>query len=620
MRRLLLRELGRQAGPALGVFGLGLAALFGLPALASIGIRTYEAPLTAWLLVVLAAPLLAGVVAVAPETEGGVAAFLSRLPVRPGRLFLLRTATAALGAAAAVGAFWLLLAASGRWDGVVRDNTSVRLLALASCAFGGGLLASATARTTLVAFVAAPVVALTPLLLHGAVADLLGASFGHLQGMRQLLPLALVGAAAVAFLRGDLHRASLRPVRLGGLALAAGVLLACGATGAAFALERLGGERWLVHPYPVVGAASGERVVLPWYRESAWGPPAWEEFDGWWSPRWALHDRAHAERPRWLPGGEVPVSFSPDGERLVVRRGDHFLLRAGDGALLRDDLGWRLSGLESGPVAVGGRRRLDVASLGRTAALYEPLPQAAGRIAPVLWRAGEPLLVTPRGLALLTGEALVPYPEGTTAVEACAGTRLVLQAGGGERLLWDVRGDIGAAPQRLEAADEVALSPSGGLLLFLDGEELRAREPGKKGAAAVRLDAARGPYPRWQRPPFVADIALSFAPGEQQVVVSWRSGGLPAVTWLDLGTGAVRAVPVVAPDRRPIHLLAHAWSPGGEAFFSNDGLVEADRLAAGPRGDLLGSWFADGRRAVCQDALLELATGAATPLRPEASQ
>jgi len=537
MRQLFVRELRRQAPVALAPVVL---ALLCYGALLVTDFRGY-AEVHAAILAALTAPWLLATAAVAPEVESGAVGYLATLPVRPWRLFAVRAAVAgllataaAVTAAAAVGlvsdASVLGLAFEVGERGVSAD-VGLPVGAAAVIVFGAALVTSSALRSTLGAFVGAPVLAglvVTAATGLAVWSELEAALIALLVG----LPLLLLAAAGGACVRGDLHRRSLRPAGLALGVLAAGVL---GIHSAVLAVDRVGAGESVAMTRACDGAALVETQPLRRLHDRHRGPSSWRFAD---ARTGTVHD---------LPAGCEPLSVAPGGDRVLLLRGSGLDLSLWEPAAgvvaVASEQPWPAGFLESSePVVLGGRARETW-----------------------LWHAGRPYLLGAearrRGVLSWDGVESVPLPAWANERVTSAGAWTV----------WTVRdddadGEPGALrawnPATAAARDlalpgglapiDAHLLPSGRLLLAAAG----AGSPAS--LWVVDLDAPAGP----ERLPYDLAVApggedhawLRDLPGGRFVVVSesWQPAGAGA-TWqsraalLDLETAAVEPLGDLSP-------------------------------------------------------------------------
>jgi hypothetical protein len=482
MRRFFVRELSRLAPVALASVFLGGLIYAGLTLTAPPS-WAHGAPYFAYVVVLLGAPWLLGAAAIAPDAESGALVFMATLPVKPWKRLLTRLTAAASLAALAPVLVYLVLAPL---DGGIRSGVLIPKVAgfepVAPFVFGGAVLASATIRNALAAFVVAPVFAAVPGFLVFSLAAYWRSDMLFLY-LFLPLPLFLLAGAWAAFSRGD-HFGRLWSPR--SLRLGLGVVLA---------------------PLAVVGGLSS--VVFAYDRVF----PVWTLAD---ELRWGWFARDSAGESVALPQGQVPVSLSPDG-RLVLTVPMAWWDYRDQGLdmplVLHDLTGDASPRVGAWPSfqnrTLGGERLLKIRSR---------QPEMRYVMGPVCWRGDQPYLVTEAGLRTFGGELIGWGLDVSVLIE---------DAGGGVVLLRELDGGMAprrwlATPAGVEALPglpphyaEFQLSPVGRWVLAvpMTGVEARVRV-----LEVGRDEAWRGPLPVDVMTTYDASGAsIRFAPGEDRL-------------------------------------------------------------------------------------------------------
>lgn len=396
MSPLFARELRRLAPYGLGASGLVLTALmlFARPEGSS------DLAFLTFLGGALLGPAILGVASVAPDSSSGGAAFLVRLPISAGAV-LRHKLTAAAAWTLAIGvAVTVVYALTPRLhDGPAGAEALVGLLSAQVLTLGIGCAASVLTPRVLPAILLAPSLGLTCLLvLVGVplVAWRIPPTEGLLQVVAPLTGLLAVCGAGVAFLRGETHRASLRPALLLGAVLVPGTLLGVGATGVAHA--------WTVESMVPRLQVSGPGAAAPGHALVAI-PLSGRSWTG-------LEERVAVMAGPMVFGGRESAlvlpqrgvggaEFSPDGERLLLRAtGDP----GGYLVDLRSGASQRLPG--AAPVGFG-------------------FPW-------VVWRGGLPVLVRPSGDGL---QVFWPDPAAVGLEEEQLGPWMIQQPLAGQQFV-----------------------------------------------------------------------------------------------------------------------------------------------------------------------------------------
>ena len=445
MRRFFVRELLRLAPVALATAFLGVLVYVGLAYL-SPGSWAHGAADHAYLIVLLGAPWLLGSASIAPDAESGALTFMATLPVRSGRQLAARI-LAALGYALLVPAVaWLLLqpeSAGKRPTWFVYPPET-----LFAVVFLGAVLASATIRNALAAFM------ITPLLVGLPLAGIveLGIYWQWVSVIEVLfmgLTLCVGVGAWTAFVHGDHHGRlwSPRTLRLGLSVVLVPMLLLAGLSSAVSAYDWSG--RWVAYPRYRMQLLPAGLVNVVRKRVLTGDPTDYTLAND----RWCFRD----EQGRWqgLALGEQPGSISPDGRRILV-------------------VSERYGGDERVPARVVDRSGSNQPRRGTWGWTGEMSSLAA------VWR-DQPYQIVQAGLLGLDG-TLLPWPEQVGAraserVDQLGGPTLVIRAEDGV-WVWTEAGLrrppaeplVDEAGERWARVSEPCLSPGGRYLWTLSAQ------------------------------------------------------------------------------------------------------------------------------------------------------
>lgn len=313
MSPLFARELRRLAP-----YGLGAAGLLGVALVSFTRPEAQDLAFLTFLAGALLGPGVVGVASVAPDSSSGGAAFLVRLPIPAPVVLRHKLAASAVWTLAIGAAVIAVYALTPRLhDGLSGPENLLGLLGAQLLSLGIGCAASVLTPRVLPAVLLAPSVGIMCLLvLLGVplVAWRIPPTDGLVQVVAPLTGLLMLGGAAVAYLRGETHRASLKPALLLSSVLLPGLLFGVGATGVAHAWT----VESLVPRLQVSGpgaAAPGRALVAIPLSGRSWtgleqrmvvmaGPMVFGGAEG-----------AVVLPQRGVEGPE----FSPDGERLLLR-------------------------------------------------------------------------------------------------------------------------------------------------------------------------------------------------------------------------------------------------------------------------------------------------------------
>jgi hypothetical protein len=361
--KFIRREFVRQAPIGFALVGLGILLTVAALVFAANGYMAQSAAAGTIVIMIVAAPLLFGVASVAPDTETGALAFLARVPLPARTQLLVRWGVAAGLAVATVLASWILERLLVREAGDPLETTGPVVWLLALCAFAAGVASSVAFRRTLTALLLAPVIFGAPALAIAALVHALGE--GQLRALEagagaSVAPFLLVGAA-VAFLRSDLHRATLRPLKIVASAAVMGALVG---SGGVYAWD-VAGSDWRLSAWPALRDVANKRVLFVQWHRGGLGEIGEQRFvfvplDG---------SAARLALPSYE---EAPIAVSPDGAKILgIAKEELRLIDIATGRV------------ESGPIPrtpFGARR------------LFVEEPRASSWRGGVAWRDGQPLL------------------------------------------------------------------------------------------------------------------------------------------------------------------------------------------------------------------------------------
>jgi hypothetical protein len=497
VRVFLLRELRRDAPLAIAALSLGLLCLVSGAVLQNFvpSVESGAAAFAGFVVVLLAAPLLLGVATVAPDTESGAVAFLARMPhsrrlelaVRWGVAAALTAATVALQVVASV-----LYAATAPRESEILRLSPPAIVAVAVGAFAAGAAASAAFRRSMSALVAAPLIFGAPALLLIRLGNELGPTMLGVELASVLIPVA-IAAGIAAFLRGQIHRPSLRPLKIvAGTTAAATLTLAGGAYG-----WDVGAARWKWTGHALRDRSATKHVFCE-SLEKGFGISGGQ--------RWVLVDGSAHDHV--LPEG-WPIGFSPDGARVLVQQGLRkcVLVDASTGQSEK----WTARATP-GPA----RRSLGVQGEG------------------IAWRRGHPVVARISGQILEDTKWSAPGGR----VESCAGSRLLLVDDAGARRIWDLEREA-ALPSPLDA-----LPPETRLVeatLTSDGASILARGDLAGAGYIFVLSVEKGPIARLALAEEEAQLGVNVWSSPERLAISTHGiTGTKLITMLDLRTGEMR--------------------------------------------------------------------------------
>lgn len=560
MRALALREARRLAPFGLGGLGLTLLAWWSPWHLG--GVPTLLLPVTTILVTIVL-----GVAAVAPDTAAGGVAFLLRLPLRPGRVAAAKTLVAAAWALPVVAP---LLIES-------RQPYTASMYALIGLA--AGLLASVISRRVLPALCVAPLIIGTWLLLGVIVpVTALDAAVGP-YSMPAMAALSL-GLAALAFARGDLHRASPRPALIAAVGLAPTFVLVFAGSAAAQAWTLARVVPGALRVREAVALPAGPRLALS-LEATVWSGH---------EVRTAVLEADHA----WL----IPArnacrpAPSPDGRFLLLEDlvgSSGWIVDVSARTVTRlPELGTFVSLRETEPLWGPGGLLALVRGRGALEAFY-PRERGLARA----WRAlppgaryvgladdGRALLADAAGVlacdlpgpgddgAPVAPERLLRWPEGMSweqAAPAPGGRLLVIDQAGAVHVV-DLRAGgvvaLAITPARRVRLDRAAHSPDGGRAAFTHAD-----------AAVSIFDLSSGERLLTVTPPPRAAFETPWGGGDPAWAPDGRAVAMPWGPVAFLGDHPAGERPCLDPSA---HVHADLGRRGSVAAFVLDHVVPRD--------------------------------------------